>query len=149
MEPLYLPGDDEERMMAAINTTPMVDIMLVLLIVFMVTIPVVIHTVPVRLPRETSELSRVRPGTITLAVTADGRTFWNGRPVNGPAALANRIAVAARQRPQPEIDIRGDRDSAYEPIGRVVALCQRAGIRRLGFVTDPPGSDAPAKAGRR
>ena len=150
MAVLLPPGDDENPMMATINTTPMVDIMMVLLIIFLVTVPVVIRTVPVRLPRETSERSRVLPGTVTLAVTADGRVFWDGRQIAGNEALAERIAAAARRQPQPEIDIRGDIGAPYEPIGRVVALCQQAGIRRLGFVTDPTASrQAGTKARRR
>jgi len=130
---------DEDPMMAAINTTPLVDIMLVLLIIFLITIPVVTHTVPVQLPQEANQPTQTQPGTITIAVDAAGRVFWNDEALADGTALRQRLAEAAAQEPQPEVQVRGDREVAYEFIGRVVTDCQRAGIARLGFITEPPG----------
>ena len=130
-------GDDDE-MMATINTTPLVDVMLVLLIIFLITIPVVTHTVPVNLPKEVNRPNQTTPHNVTIAVDLHGQVYWNQELMAGGAALAERLAAAATQEPQPEIQIRGDQDVAYEAVGRVVAACQRAGIAKLGFITEPP-----------
>ena len=130
---------DEDQMMASINTTPLVDIMLVLLIIFLITIPVATHTVPVNLPKEANQPTHTQPGNITIAVDAAGQVFWNAEPLADAAALRQRLTETASQAPQPEIHLRGDRDSPYEFVGRVVTACQRAGITKLGFITEPPG----------
>ena len=131
-------GDDAE-MMATINTTPLVDIMLVLLIIFLITIPVVTHTVPVNLPREANQPTLTMPGNVTIAVDAAGQIFWNAEHLADPAALGQHLTEAAAQEPQPEVHLRGDREAPYEFVGRVVTACQRAGITKLGFITEPPG----------
>ena len=128
----------EEEVVSSINTTPLVDVMLVLLIIFLFTIPVVTHTVPLALPKERNVPRITKPENVNISVTANGDIYWNERRVAGAADLANRLKAVAAMAPQPEIQIRGDADARYEFIGRVVFACQRAGIRKLGFITEPP-----------
>jgi biopolymer transport protein ExbD len=130
--------DDEDGVVAAINTTPLVDVMLVLLIIFLITVPVVIHTVPVSLPKEVNQPTRTRPENINLAVNKDGEMFWNDQPVGDISALVERLKDVAGLTPQPEIHIRGDERARYEFIGRVVAACKRSGIYKISFITEPP-----------
>ncbi len=130
-------GDGDDEVMASINTTPLVDVMLVLLIIFLITIPVVTHTVPVNLPREANQPTQTKPQNIIIAVDKDGHTYWNEELVADNAALRDRMTVVANQIPQPEIHIRGDQDALYESVGRVVTASQRAGIVKLGFITQP------------
>ena len=112
--------------------------MLVLLIIFLITIPVVIHTVPVSLPKEVNQPTQTKPQNIALSVTKEGSVFWNTEAVVNNAALLERLKQASQQQPQPEVHIRGDRDARYEFVGRIVADCQRAGIAKVGFITEPP-----------
>jgi biopolymer transport protein ExbD len=130
--------DDEDAIVAAINTTPLVDVMLVLLIIFMITIPVVIHTVPVNLPKEVNQPTRTKPENINLAVNQDGEMFWNEQRLADISALIERLATVAALSPQPEVHIRGDERGRYEYIDRVVAACQRSGITKISFITEPP-----------
>ncbi|CAD6532180.1 ExbD/TolR family protein [Paraburkholderia metrosideri] len=129
-------GDDDE-VIAAINTTPLVDVMLVLLIIFLITIPVVTHTVPVQLPKETVNPLQTRPDSIEIAVNKDGDFFWNEKRVDAPTLLA-RLKLASVKAPQPEVHVRGDQTTRYEAIGRVVTACERAGISKVSFITQPP-----------
>ena len=129
-------GDDDE-VIAAINTTPLVDVMLVLLIIFLITIPVVTHTVPVRLPTETVNPLQTKPDSIEVAVNKDGDFFWNEKLVDAPTLLA-RLKGASVKLPQPEVHVRGDQTTRYEFIGRVVTACERAGISKVSFITQPP-----------
>ena len=129
---------DEDEVMSTINTTPLVDVMLVLLIIFLITIPVVTHTVPVRLPQEAVQPSSPKPGTVTLAVDRHGRVWWNEEAVSDSAALTARLAAAAAAKPQPEIHVRGDREAAFEDVGGVLTALQAAGIAKVGFITEPP-----------
>ncbi|KIL99310.1 Biopolymer transport protein ExbD/TolR [Paramagnetospirillum magnetotacticum MS-1] len=131
-------GDDEDCMMAAINTTPLVDVMLVLLIIFLITIPVVTHTVPVQLPKEANQPTITQPGNVTIAVDRTGGVWWNEDGLADRAALSARLDGAAAKLPQPEILIRGDKDVAYEHVGRVLAEAQKAGITKVSFITEPP-----------
>jgi biopolymer transport protein ExbD len=131
-------GDDEDGVVAAINTTPLVDVMLVLLIIFLITVPVVIHTVPVSLPKEVNQPTRTRPENINLAVNKDGEMFWNDQPVTNISALVGRLKDIATVTPQPEIHIRGDERARYEFVGRVIAACKRSGIYKISFITEPP-----------
>jgi biopolymer transport protein ExbD len=133
-------GDDgdEDGVMAAINTTPLVDVMLVLLIIFLITIPVVTHTVPVQLPKEANQPTITQPGNVTVAVDRQGRVWWNEEALPGRPELTARLDQAAARQPQPEIHIRGDRDVAYEHVGRVLAAAQAAGITKVSFITEPP-----------
>ena len=132
-------GRDEDAVLAAINTTPLVDVMLVLLIIFLITIPVVIHTVPVQLPKEASQPTPSQPQTIHLSVDRNGTIYWEQAIVSA-AGLRARLAESARKEPQPVVQIRGDDRTRYEAIGRVMLACQQAGIGRVGFVTEPPAA---------
>jgi len=129
-------GDDEVN--ASINTTPLVDVMLVLLIIFLITIPVVTQTVPVRLPSETNVARQTRPENIEISVNKDGDVFWNTQLVPDSNELVERLKKVAVMTPQPEVHIRGDQDARYESIGRVVFAAQRAAILKISFVTEPP-----------
>jgi biopolymer transport protein ExbD len=130
--------DDQDEVMSEINMTPLVDVMLVLLIIFMLTVPVLTHAVKVDLPQAQSAANDIKPETVTLAVTADGTVYWNEDVVDA-AALDARLAAAAARSPQPEVHIRGDRQVAYEHVMKAMAAAQRAGVQKLGFVTDPAG----------
>ncbi len=134
------PGgtDDEPEVVAAINTTPLVDVMLVLLIIFLITVPVVTHTAPVDLPKEVNQPTQTRPENVNISVGRDGEIFWNAQPVADYATLLERIKRVAVLQPQPEVHIRGDQNARYEYVGKVVVACQRAGIARVGFITEPP-----------
>ena len=129
--------DAEQEVMAAINTTPLVDVMLVLLIIFLITIPVVIQQVPLDLPKERNLPTQTKPENIVIAVDKDGNVFWNNQPTDDRKLLAQLKEIAVKI-PQPEVHIRGDKDGRYEFVGRVVYACQRAGILKIGFITEPP-----------
>ena len=130
--------EDEDGIMSAINTTPLVDVMLVLLIIFLITIPVVTHTVPLQLPKEANQPTITQPGNITVAVDQSGQVWWNEEHGHGRADLMARLDAIATKVPQPELHIRGDKDVAYEHVGRVLASAQRAGITKVSFITEPP-----------
>ncbi|MEO7150489.1 MAG: biopolymer transporter ExbD [Burkholderiaceae bacterium] len=129
---------DEDEINATINTTPLVDVMLVLLIIFLITIPVVTQTVPMSLPKEENIARQTKPENIEVSVNREGDIFWNGQSVADSEALFQRLAKVGVLNPQPEIHIRGDEKARYESIGRVVFACQRAGIMKISFVTEPP-----------
>jgi biopolymer transport protein ExbD len=131
------PAGDEERTMSEINTTPLVDVMLVLLIVFMITIPVITHTVPVELPKVRNEATKTAPENINLSVNKDGQIFWGQSLVPDVPALLERLKTAAVQKPQPEVHVRADQTTRYEYVGRVILTAQRAGIQKVGFITEP------------
>lgn len=129
-------GDDEVN--AAINTTPLVDVMLVLLIIFLITIPVVRQTVPVNLPHESNIARQTKPENIEISVNAEGQTFWNNQPLADNDELVSKLKLEAVKVPQPEVHIRGDQKARYEFIGRVVFAAQRSAIVKVSFVTEPP-----------
>ena len=131
-------GGDEDEVVSTINTTPLVDVMLVLLIIFLITIPVVTQTVPMSLPKETNIARQTKPENIEISVNKDGDVFWNARLVADNEALFQKLKTVATLTPQPEIHIRGDEKARYESIGRVVFACQRAAIQKISFVTEPP-----------
>ncbi|HUL97817.1 MAG TPA: biopolymer transporter ExbD [Usitatibacter sp.] len=131
-------GEGEQEVMAAINTTPLVDVMLVLLIIFLITIPVVVQNVPLVLPKERNVPTQTKPENIVIAINRDGDVFWGLEYVKDSKALFERLKKVAVQVPQPEIHIRADQDTRYESVGRVVATCQRASILKIGFITEPP-----------
>jgi biopolymer transport protein ExbD len=133
------PGEgDEDEVVSAINTTPLVDVMLVLLIIFLITIPVVTTSVPVTLPKERNEIRETKPENITISVDATGRIYWNDLRIPTTAALIDRLKKIAVLTPQPEVQIRGDGGARYESVGRIIYACQRAGIAKVGFITEPP-----------
>ena len=128
--------DDTDDVMNEINVTPLVDVTLVLLIIFIITIPVMNHAVPVQLPRAVSQKEIVQPETIRLTITADGRYHWNETDIDDDA-LEPRLRQEAAKDPQPDLHIRGDKDVRYERVAQAMAAAQRAGVRKIGFVTDP------------
>ena len=132
----------EQEVMAAINTTPLVDVMLVLLIIFLITIPVVIQQVPVELPKERNLPTQTKPENIVISVNKDGDVFWNMEYMRDSKALFEKLKTIATIQPQPEVHIRADEDTRYESVGRVVATCQRASILKIGFITEPPARSA-------
>jgi len=131
-------GDGEDEVVSTINTTPLVDVMLVLLIIFLITIPVVTQTVPLNLPKETNIARQTKPENIEISVNKDGDVFWNTQSVPDSEALFQKLKTIAVMNPQPEVHIRGDQNSRYESVGRVVFACQRAAIAKISFVTEPP-----------
>lgn len=133
-------GEPDTELNSTINTTPLVDVMLVLLIVFLVAVPVVLKTVPVDLPNVSNIPTQSKPENIVITVDAEGETYWNNIPVDKVTLLAN-LRTEAPKKPQPEVHIRGDLNSRYEPVGRVVAYCQKAGIVRVGFITSPENTN--------
>ncbi len=128
---------DDDKPMSEINTTPLVDVMLVLLIIFLITIPVITQSVKVELPKAANIPTQTKPENITIAVDADGNMFWNTGLVPNQEVLLERIKAVAVMNPQPEIHVRGDRLTKYENIGRVIVLAQRGGIQKVGFITEP------------
>lgn len=131
-------ADQEEEVMSAINTTPLVDVMLVLLIIFLITIPVVIQQVPLELPKERNVPTQTKPENINISINKDGDIFWGTEYVPNQKALFEKLKVVAVMNPQPEVHLRADEASRYEFVGRVVATCQRASILKIGFITEPP-----------
>ena len=130
--------DAEQEVMAAINTTPLVDVMLVLLIIFLITIPVVIQQVPIELPKERNLPTQTKPENIVIAINKDGDVFWGMEYLKDSRALFEKLKKVAVMVPQPEVHIRADENTRYESVGRVVATCQRASILKIGFITEPP-----------
>src|SRR3954471_16289697 len=132
----------EDEVMSNINTTPLVDVMLVMLIIFLITIPVVVQNVPVELPKERNVPTQTKPENIVIAVNKDGDVFWNLELMRDNKALFEKLKTIAKINPQPEVHIRADQDARYESVGRVVATCQRASILKIGFITEPPARSA-------
>jgi biopolymer transport protein ExbD len=129
---------DEDETISTINTTPLVDVMLVLLIIFLITIPVVTTSIPVTLPKERNEVRETKPENIVLSVDANGRIYWNDLRIQSTAALIDRLKKISVLTPQPEVQIRGDGGANYEGVGRIIYAAQRAGIAKVGFITEPP-----------
>ena len=130
--------DGEEQMNSSINTTPLVDVMLVLLIIFLITTPVITQSVKLELPKERNLPTQTKPENILLAVSKDGDVYWNTKRMPDMEALVKELKKEAVKEPQPEVHIRGDQDARYESVGRLVVACQRAGIAKVGFITEPP-----------
>jgi biopolymer transport protein ExbD len=128
---------EEQSVMANINTTPLVDVMLVLLIIFLITIPVINKTVKVDLPKAVNIPTQTKPENITVAVDKEGNIFWNDRRMPNKDDLLAHIKEAAVQKPQPEVHIRADREAKFESVGRVLYAIQRGGIVKVGFLTEP------------
>ena len=132
------PDGDENEMNSAINTTPLVDVMLVLLIIFLITIPVVTQSVQLQLPKERNVPTQTKPENILLAVSKDGDVYWNTRRMPDIETVVKALKKESIKDPQPEVHIRGDQDAHYESVGRLVVACQRAGIAKVGFITEAP-----------
>jgi len=130
-------GNEEAEAMADINVTPLVDVMLVLLIIFIITIRVIIQQVPVQLPKATNLPTQTKPENITIAIDKDGDIFWNTQKLSSTDELKARLRVAAREEPQPEVHIRGDANVRYQFVGQVLVATQQIGIRKVAFITTP------------
>jgi biopolymer transport protein ExbD len=130
-------SDQDDELVSYINTTPLVDVMLVLLIIFLITIPVVRNSIAVQLPKESNEARESRPENIEVSVAADGSIYWNDLKMTNNAQLVERLKAISLKKPQPEVHIRGDKTANYEGVGRIVYACQQAGIAKIGFVTEP------------
>ena len=128
--------DDTDEVMNEINMTPLVDVMLVLLIIFIITVPVMKHAVNIDLPRATNQPQLSKPETIRLSVDAAGTYYWNEATL-ADAELGSQLKVAAARQPQPELHIRGDKSVRYERVAQVMAAAQQAGLRKIGFITEP------------
>ena len=129
---------DEDQLNTTINTTPLVDVMLVLLIIFLITIPVVTQTIKLELPKERNLPTQTKPENIVIAVNRDGEVYWGMERLPDIETLVARLKKESVKEPQPEVHIRGDGEVRYESVGRVVVACQRAGIFKVGFITEPP-----------
>ncbi|MDP1772767.1 MAG: biopolymer transporter ExbD [Methylobacter sp.] len=130
-------GDNHHTQpMAEINTTPMVDVMLVLLVIFIITAPLLTHAVKIDLPQADSQTHQEKPDTVTLSINAEGKLFWNDAPFED-AELASRLAAEAQKNPQPELHLRAERATPYQKLAEIMSAAQSAGIMKIGFVTDP------------
>jgi biopolymer transport protein ExbD len=129
---------EEDQVMSEINTTPLVDIMLVLLIIFLITSPVVLKLQKISLPSEINQALKTKPTNINIVVNKDGEIYFDQTKMADVNALFERLKVEAVKLPQPEIHVRGDQDARYEFIGKVIYTTQRAGIQKVGFITEPP-----------
>jgi biopolymer transport protein ExbD len=132
----------EDQFNNTINTTPLVDVMLVLLIIFLITIPVVTQTVKLQLPKERNIPLQTKPENIVLSVNREGEMYWGIERVRDIETLVTRLKLESVKEPQPEVHIRGDAEVRYEAVGRVVVACQRAGIFKVGFILEPPAGIA-------
>ena len=128
--------DDTDDVMNEINMTPLVDVMLVLLIIFIITVPVMKHAVNIDLPRAANQPQDVKPETVRLSVDSQGTYFWNEQQ-GSEADLPPRLQAAAALDPQPELHLRGDKEARYEKVAQALAAAQRSGLRKIGFVTEP------------
>ena len=134
---VYKEDEVDDATLSEINTTPLVDVMLVLLIIFLITIPVINTSVSVKLPLQTNQLQKMQAKTIVISVNAGGTTYWLDTPILDTQSLQNRLQEIALLSPQPEVHIRGDARANYDAVARVLYACQQAGIVRIGFVTEP------------
>ena len=128
----------DEDVVSSINTTPLVDVMLVLLIIFLITVPVVTQSIALNLPKETNQVRVTKPENIEISVSKDGDVYWGTKLVPDMEELVKRLGKESVKNPQPEVHIRGDDKARYESVGRVIFASQRAGIMKINFVTEPP-----------
>jgi biopolymer transport protein ExbD len=130
--------DDEDAVISTINTTPLVDVMLVLLIIFLITIPVVTTSIPLALPKERVEVRETKPENVIISVDKAGNVFWYDAKVDDVRVLVDRLKKVSHMKPQPEVQIRGDTSARYNGVGKVLYACQLAGITKVAFITEPP-----------
>jgi biopolymer transport protein ExbD len=130
-------GEGEGEAMSDINVTPLVDVMLVLLIIFIITIRVILHQVPLELPKATNLVTQTKPENITIAVDKQGNIYWNTKPLSGQDELLQQLRGIVRQEPQPEVHIQGDASVRYQFVGQVLVATQKVGIRKVAFITEP------------
>ena len=131
-------SEEDDAVISAINTTPLVDVMLVLLIIFLITIPVVTTAIPVTLPKERVEVRETKPENVIISVDPQSNIFWYEARINNVEALTEKLKKVSTKKPQPEVQIRGDFGARYEGVGKVLLACQRAGIVKVAFITEPP-----------
>lgn len=129
---------EEDAVMSEINTTPLVDIMLVLLIIFLITSPVVLKLQKIQLPTETNQAVKTKPEDVNIVVNKDGDMYWNQKKLANTDELFEFLKKESVKLPQPEVHVRGDQETRYEFIGKVVYTAQRAGVQKVGFITEPP-----------
>ena len=144
-------GSDDERddaLLNTINTTPLVDVMLVLLIIFLITIPVVTTSVKVALPNEPLQPMESRPDSVIVSVTAQGQSFWYDTPLPHPDALRTRLQTVAQRQPQPELHVRADAQADFVAVAQVLSAAQAAGLHKVKFLTDPRSGAAPSAESR-
>jgi biopolymer transport protein ExbD len=134
---INLGSDKDDEIMSEINTTPLVDVMLVLLIIFLITIPVVTTSIKVDLPKEKNTVRETKPENVIISVDVKGKIFLYDTPIKNSDDLLQRMKKFAVMKPQPEVQIRGDGQSDFESVGRVMYAVQRAGITKVGFITEP------------
>ena len=142
------PSEGDDELLTTINTTPLVDVMLVLLIIFLITIPVVTTSVKVELPHEVQQPRETQPDNIILSVNAQGQAYVYDAPVRSQAELIKQLQSFAEKTPQPEVQIRGDAKTDFEAVGRVLYAAQVAGLTKVRFVTDPQGQSTAAPQGK-
>jgi biopolymer transport protein ExbD len=142
------PSEGDEELLTTINTTPLVDVMLVLLIIFLITIPVVTTSVKVELPHEVQQPRETKPDNIILSVNAQGQAYLYDAPVRSNSDLIKQLQTLAEKTPQPEVQIRGDAKTDFEAVGRVLYAAQVAGLTKVRFVTDPQGQSAASPQGK-
>ena len=129
---------EEDAVMSEINTTPLVDIMLVLLIIFLITSPVVLKLQKIALPTETNQAVKTKPEDVNIVVNKDGDMYWNQTKLANTDELFEFLKKESVKKPQPEVHIRGDQETKYEFVGKVIYTAQRAGVQKVGFITEPP-----------
>jgi biopolymer transport protein ExbD len=134
---ISLGSSDEASPMADINVTPLVDVMMVLLIIFIITVPVIVQTVKLDLPKATNVPTVTKPENVNIAVDKDGNIYWNTLMVDTTDELKNELRRVAVMNPQPEVHIRGDKDTQYRHVARVLVAAQQIGIHKVGFLTEP------------
>lgn len=132
------PSGEDDAVISAINTTPLVDVMLVMLIIFLITIPVVTTSIPVTLPKERVEIRETKPENVIISVDTTGGIYWYDAKVANTEALVEKLKKVSKMEPQPEVQIRGDMAARYEGVGKILYACQRAGIVKVAFITEPP-----------
>ena len=129
---------DDDAVISTINTTPLVDVMLVMLIIFLITIPVVTTSIPVVLPKERVEVRETKPENVIISVDTANNVYWYDRKIDNVEELVTKLKKVSKAEPQPEVQIRGDMAARYEGVGKILYACQRAGIVKVAFITDPP-----------
>jgi biopolymer transport protein ExbD len=132
------PSEGEDEVVSTINTTPLVDVMLVLLIIFLITIPVVNYSIAVSLPKERNEVRESKPENIVVSVDLKGNIYWYDAKVATTQQLVERLKKVSLMTPQPEVHIRADLNANYDSVGKIVYACQRAAIAKVSFITEPP-----------
>ena len=130
-------GEGEDEVNSTINTTPLVDVMLVLLIIFLITVPVVIKSVPIKLPQASNIPTQTKPENVVIAVDSEGNVYWNDAIVPNNDDLLQRLRAVAIIKPQPEVHIRADKEARFESVGRIIVDLQRSSILKVGFITEP------------